>query len=138
MIELQMYLHVCSSRVLKKSDGRPGSNSAYHSKKKNCNLRATKYCACFKKNPPEQEKKCQLAGPPSRAVQLDQLSCYNSWEALPIGVHVHYSCSMTSCAILFCLNTIVLNSSTLNDKLRCCPLLKIRWICYIQAPDNSV
>lgn len=63
-----MYLHVCSSRVLKKSDGRPGSYSAYHSKKKTAIYGPQNIALVLKKNPPEQEKKCQLTGPPSRAV----------------------------------------------------------------------
>lgn len=102
---------------------------------------------------PEQKRKYQPAWSPWRGHSLATRSAamlytvhvaVGQWRALNtyVWIYIHYmnSCVLTSCVVVLYKYMSLILALSLNDKLRCCFLLKIRWICYIhvQAPGNSV
>lgn len=102
---------------------------------------------------PEQKRKYQPAWTPWRGHSLATRSAamlytvhvaVGQWRALNtyVWIYIHYmnSCVLTSCVVVLYKYMSLILALSLNDKLRCCFLLKIQWICYIhvQAPGNSV
>lgn len=102
---------------------------------------------------PEQKRKYQPAWSPWRGHSLATRSvamlytvhvAVGQWRALNtyVWIYIHYmnSCVLTSRVVVLYKYMSLILALSLNDKLRCCFLLKIRWICYIhvQAPGNSV
>lgn len=102
---------------------------------------------------PEQKRKYQPAWSPWRGHSLATRSAampytvhvaVGQWRALNtyVWIYIHYmnSCVLTSCVVVLYKYMSLILALSLNDKLRCCFLLKIQWICYIhvQAPGNSV